>query len=73
VVSLPEDVGLPEALVPKEELLIAFVVSLAPEFPAEPESACALPVLTGLLQADKANPAEINMIKLIFFIIRFIW
>lgn len=67
MVSLPEE-AVPEALVPKEgEPLIDCVVSLAPELPAEPESAWALPVFVGLLQADKANPAAINIKKLIFF------
>jgi len=70
VVSLPEE-AVPEALVPKEGLLIAFVVSLAPELPCEPESACALPVFCGLLQAEKAIPAIIINAKVNFFMFSF--
>jgi len=69
VVSLPEE-AVPEALVPKEGLLIAFVVSLAPELPDEPESARALPVFVGLLQADKTKPVAIKISNANFFMIK---
>lgn len=71
VVSLPEDAALPEALVPKEVPLTAWVVSLAPELPCEPESATALPVFAELLvQADKAILAINIIAKLNFFMLK---
>jgi len=71
VVSLPEEVvAEPVALVPIEDPEMAFVVSLAPEFPTEPESAAAPPVFGLLLHAEKVNPAAINIIKLNFFMIK---
>lgn len=71
LVSLPDAGKVPLALLPIGAPFV--VVSMAPELPCEPESATELPVFAVLLvQAEIVNPAINIVIKLNFFMLRFL-